>query len=101
MLLKKPMVVSYRLGKYSYALFSRMIKLEYFSLPNLLANKMLVPEAIQDDANLDNLTDLTLQRLDGSMDTERLLSEFTDYHGQLKQQASEKAATALLALIRS
>jgi lipid-A-disaccharide synthase len=101
MLLKKPMVVSYRLGKYSYALFSRMIKLEYFSLPNLLANKMLVPEAIQDDANLDNLTDLTLQRLDGSMDTERLLSEFTDYHGQLKQQASEKAATALLALIRN
>ncbi|CAH0990700.1 Lipid-A-disaccharide synthase [Sinobacterium norvegicum] len=99
MLLKKPMVVSYRLGKYSYALFSRMIKLDYFSLPNLLANKMLVPEAIQDDANVENLTQLTLQRLDGSMDVDILAAEFTDYHQQLKQQASEKAATALLALI--
>ena len=43
MLLKKPMVVSYKLGALTYKLVSPFIKTPFVSIPNLLANKMLVP----------------------------------------------------------
>ncbi|CAN0604431.1 unnamed protein product, partial [Ectocarpus sp. 12 AP-2014] len=50
MLLKKPMVVGYRLSNFSYALVSRLVKVPHVALPNLLAGKPLVPELLQDDA---------------------------------------------------
>ena len=50
MLLKKPMVVSYKLGAVTYRIFALLVKTPFVSIPNLLANKQLVPELIQGDA---------------------------------------------------
>lgn len=99
MLLKKPMVVSYRFGKFSYAIISRLVKAPYVSLPNLLANKMLVPECIQNDATVERLTAELLPLLGESAEIASLREAFCELHIQLKQGGSEKAAEALATLL--
>lgn len=43
------MVVGYRMKPLTYFLAKRLVKTDYISLPNLLANEMLVPEMIQEE----------------------------------------------------
>ncbi|MCV6604655.1 MAG: lipid-A-disaccharide synthase [Porticoccaceae bacterium] len=100
MLLKKPMVVSYRMGKGSYTIFSRLVKVPHVALPNLLADKRLVPELIQDDATVENITKELLGYLNNPQRTETLKTEFTKLHQLLRRNASETAATALTKLIK-
>ncbi|ROS01035.1 lipid-A-disaccharide synthase [Sinobacterium caligoides] len=99
MLLKKPMVVSYRMGGMSFAILKRLAKVPYVALPNLLAGRAIIPEALQYEANIENLTALVLTRLKGEEDIGALVNLFSDYHRQLKQGASDRAAEALLALL--
>ena len=57
MLCKSPMVVGYRMKPFTYFLAKRLVKTKYVSLPNLLADEMLVPELIQEDCNPTNLAE--------------------------------------------
>lgn len=99
LLLKKPMVVAYRLASLSYWIVSRMIKLPYYSLPNLLAGQALVPEVLQNDVRPEMLGPLVLERLKESASQTALRARFTEIHKQLKQNASERAADVLLKMI--
>lgn len=99
MLLKKPMVVSYRLGKWTYALVSRMLKVDYVSLPNLLANEELVPELLQEQATVDNLSEAVKGLLLDSQRVAHLKQRFTELHQGLRHGGSEAAAQALSTLI--
>lgn len=99
MLLKKPMVVAYKLSALTYSVVSRLVKAPYISLPNLLAQQELVPERVQQQATAENLAPLLLQRLQG--DNSSLLEAFSDIHRQLQQGAGQKAAAALLQLLDS
>jgi lipid-A-disaccharide synthase len=98
MLLKKPMVVSYRFGALTYAVLSLLVKTPYASIPNLLANKMLVPELIQDQASIENLSAAVIDALD-PVNRERLHSEFTHLQKQLAVDSGTKAANAIEALL--
>lgn len=99
MLLKKPMVVAYKLSTISYMIISRMMKSAYFSLPNLLAGEQLVPEVLQGDVRPEMLGPLILERLQNNQDRRNLVARFTDIHQQIKLNASERAAEVLLAMI--
>jgi lipid-A-disaccharide synthase len=99
MLLKKPMVVGYRLSNLSFRIVSKMVKSPYIALPNLLAQKSLVPEFIQDDATSQSLGDAVLERLENPQERERLTTAFTEIHQTLRQNADEQAASAIAALI--
>jgi lipid-A-disaccharide synthase len=99
MLLKKPMVVGYRLSNLSFRIVSRMMKSPYIALPNLLAQKPLVPELIQDAATPQALGDAVLERLENSDERERLTIAFSEIHETLRQNADEQAASAIAALI--
>ena len=57
MLVNRPMVVTYRLAPSTYRIgrLFRLVKLQWYSLPNILAGKGLVPELIQDDATPEKL----------------------------------------------
>ena len=101
MLLKKPMVVGYRLSDFSYALLSRLVKVPHVALPNLLAKKPLVPELLQADASAESLGAAVLERLENQDERQRLVSAFTELHQTLKQDADEKAAQAISALLES
>lgn len=99
MLLKKPMVVSYRLGALTYRLVSPFIKTQFVSIPNLLAGKMLVPELIQEDACLENLSTQVMAAFDQG-NANALIADFNHFHQQLAIDSGRVAATAIADLIQ-
>ena len=99
MLLKKPMVVGYRLGALTYALISRMLKIKYVALPNILANELLVPELIEKNATQENILFRVMYFFDNPDQVERLKKRFEDIHKTLKCGGSEAAANALVELL--
>lgn len=99
MLLKRPMVVGYRLSNLSYKLLSRLVKVPWVALPNLLAQKGLVPELLQDDATPEALGAAVLERMENTEEREQLQQSFTELHESLRQNADERAATAISELM--
>ncbi len=99
LLLKKPMVVAYKMAPMSYAIISRLVKSEFISLPNLLAGEALVPELLQHDARVDTISPLVMERFDNRDLRTDLTRVYSGIHQQLKQNASVCAATALMDLI--
>jgi lipid-A-disaccharide synthase len=101
LLLKKPMIVCYKMASLSFAVISRMLKVPYFSLPNLLAGKKLVAEKVQEDVDGDSLYRDLKKLLENREAQESLNQEFKQIHQQLQQSANEKAAQAVLELIHA
>jgi lipid-A-disaccharide synthase len=99
MLLKKPMVVAYRMSKLSYWMAKLLIKVDYIALPNLLAKKLLVPEFIQKNANVDNLSQALLYYLNNADIVSKLEKEFLVLHQQLRCHASKQAVDAVLKIL--
>ncbi|MCY1271930.1 Lipid-A-disaccharide synthase [compost metagenome] len=96
LLYKRPMVVAYKLAPLTYRILRRLVRSPYFSLPNLLAGRALVPELIQDAATADALAQTLLPLLDdGSVQTD----SFDAIHRALRQDASAQAADAVLDLL--
>lgn len=101
MLLKRPMVIAYRLAWMSWAILSRMIKTPFVGLPNLLAGRLMVPELLQDNATPEKMTDALMHYFDFPEQAETLKLEFYRMHEQLRRDASERAADAVAALVRA
>lgn len=101
LLLKKPMVVAYKMANLSYFIISRLVKSRFFSLPNLLANEELVPELVQKDVRPEMLGPLVLERLSDKQGTQSLVETFTKIHKELKQDASQHAASVLFKMIKA
>lgn len=99
MLLKKPMVVAYKMAALSYAIISRLLKVPYVSLPNLLANEKLVPELLQNDATVKNLGSALLSTLNNPQRAQHLKNRFAVLHADIRRNASESAASAILQLL--
>jgi len=96
LLYKRPMVVAYRLAPLTYRILRRLVKSPYVSLPNLLAQRLLVPELLQDAATPAALAATLLPLLDdGATQT----AGFDAIHRTLRQDASCSAATAVLELV--
>ncbi|OPA96213.1 lipid-A-disaccharide synthase [Pseudomonas fluorescens] len=96
LLYKRPMVVAYRLAPLTFWILKRMVKSPYISLPNLLAQRLLVPELLQDDATPDALAQTLLPLIDGGEEQTR---GFDEIHRTLRRDASNQAADAVLTLI--
>lgn len=96
LLYKRPMVVAYRLAPLTYWILKRMVKSPYVSLPNLLAQRLLVPELLQDAATAEALADTLLPLLDNGADQ---TAGFDEIHRTLRRDASNQAAEAVLSLI--
>jgi lipid-A-disaccharide synthase len=99
MLLKKPMVVAYKMAPLSYAIISRLLKSRYVALPNLLADKMLVPELLQDQANLENLSTALEKALCDKNFREQQVKAFYALHEAIRCDASATAAKAIMELL--
>lgn len=99
MLLKKPMIVAYKKDAFSFWLISRLLKVDYISLPNLLAGKTLVPELLQDQANASTISEAVKHWLDNPEQVEQLQQQFTQLHHQLRLQASDIAASIIQKLL--
>jgi lipid-A-disaccharide synthase len=96
-LIKRPMVICYKFNLITYWLAKWLVKLQWFSLPNLLANKTLVPELLQDEVCVERIVPLVKERL--YQDQTQLNDSFITIHQQLKCNASEQAANAVIAIL--
>ena len=96
MLAKKPMVVGYKFKPFSYWLANKFVHTAYASLPNLLADYMLVPELIQHECTVANIVNELGKLLDN--DNQGLVQEFTELHKKIRCNADQQAALAVLEL---
>ena len=95
-LLKRPMVITYKIGKWSYRLMRRLAYLPWVGLPNVLAGREVVPEVLQDAATPQALADALDGWLADPARVDELTRVFTDMHLQLRQDTAAKAAAAIL-----
>ncbi|HEY6094446.1 MAG TPA: lipid-A-disaccharide synthase [Gallionellaceae bacterium] len=95
-LLKRPMVITYRMPKLTYWLMKRKKYLPYVGLPNIIAGKFIVPELLQDDATPENLAQALLNLIGNKKAVTELEEKFADMHATLRQRTAERAAEAIL-----
>lgn len=98
-LIKRPMVITYRMPRLSWLLLKRMNYLPYVGLPNILANRFVVPELLQHDANPEKLAETTFRLMEDKALIADIREEFTRMHESLRQNTEEKAADAILAYL--
>ncbi|WP_353302117.1 lipid-A-disaccharide synthase [Sessilibacter corallicola] len=101
MLLGKPTIIGYKMAWLSFKIMSSLAKINYIGLPNLLADKALMPEFIQDKLIADDLAEAVLKILDDDAYCASIKKEFSELSSQLRQNASLQAANAVFDLIEA
>ena len=99
MLAKCPMVVGYRMKPFTFWLAKRLVKTPYVSLPNLLAGRELVQELLQDECQPQALANALEPLLHAGAERDALLHTFTELHQQIRWNADEQAADAVLEMV--
>lgn len=94
-LLKRPMVITYKLPRITYWIAKRRIYLPYVGLPNVLAGELIVPEFLQDVATPAVLSEAIVRLLDDADGRSRLHARFLDLHRDLKQDTAQKVVEAI------
>ena len=99
-LVKRPMVVAYRLGILTSFLLKhlKLFKAPFFAQPNLLAGRQVVPEFFNSDVRPDVLGPAVLQQMERA-DRDQLVQTFTSIHETLRRDASARAADAIVELL--
>ena len=97
--LRKPMVICYKLAPISYLIGSRLIKVPYVGLPNILANEKIVPEYIQKEVTTTALLGELDEFMGGVKSFSELLIKYEEIHEDLRGGASEKAASEIFRLV--
>ena len=97
LLLRKPMLMAYRLGPLTYAVVSRLVTLEHFALPNILAGEAIVDEYLQARASGENLA-MGVNRLLLGKHHESLMRRYDQIHQMLIGDLGEDAALPIIAL---
>ena len=100
LLLKKPMLVAYKLSPITYWIAKRLLNIPYYSLPNLLAGEYLVEEITQDEVCPEVLSPKVLALLSDELWQDKL-KIFDDIHLSLRQSADKTAAQAVIDFLKS
>lgn len=100
-LLRKPMVVTYRVSPLTEWLVRLFAHVRMYALPNHLAGRLLVPELMQRDATPEKLGAALEVYLDNPAQAESVQRALADMHAALKQNASARAAEAVLEVMRA
>lgn len=98
-LLKRPMVITYKLSRISAYLMRRKGYLPYVGLPNVMAGRFIVPELLQEDATPENLAQALLNLLRDEQVQAGLLAEFEQMHQVLRQNTAERACEAVMSYL--
>ncbi len=99
-LLGKPTVAAYRLGKATYTILRvfNLVKLKYFTLPNLLTETALIPEFMQDDARPEAIAGSVMGMLDNPLQRQMISDRFARLRVELSQDTDRCAAEAVIEL---
>jgi lipid-A-disaccharide synthase len=100
-LLKRPMVITYRVPRLSAWIMRKQGDTPYVGLPNILAGELIVPELLQDEATPDRLSAALLELLRDKNARARLEGQFDTMLNSLRQNTASRLAEAVLPLIGS
>ena len=100
-LLKRPMVITYKMPALSWQVMKRQSYLPYVGLPNILCERFVVPEILQDDATPENLSQALLNAVNDLGAVAELERTFLQLHRTLRQNTAEKAAAAILPFLNT
>lgn len=98
-LFKRPMVIGYRVAWLNWQIMSRMRYQPWVGLPNILHERFVVPERIQDAMTPGALAAETLRWLDDAPGRERLAERFTELHLRLRRDTARAATEAIAKVI--
>jgi len=98
----RPMVVAYRFSAMTAFLLRtlRLVKVPYFSQPNLLVGRRLVPEFLQEEVSGAALGAALLHEIEDPQHVGELTREFRTVHEVLRCGGADRAATAILECVR-
>lgn len=99
MLLHRPMVTFYKLHWLTYQIAKLMVKIPYFSLPNIIAGKKVIQELIQSEATPENLAAEIEKLMDIEAAQIQMMQHLT-MHKQLLSGNSEDPVKAVLDLVQ-
>lgn len=98
-LLRRPMVIAYRMAPLSYRIMRRMGYLPWIGLPNILCRDSVVPEFIQNEATPDALGAAVLRQLDDAAHCEAITQRFEQLHESLRRDCASRAAECIRRLV--
>ena len=98
MLLHRPMVTFYKLNSLTYFIAKLLIKIPYYSLPNIIAGKKVIQELIQNDATPENLAHEIEKLMNIEVAQIQVMQHIT-MHKQLLSGNSEDPVQAILSLL--
>jgi lipid-A-disaccharide synthase len=101
LLAKRPMVVGYRISALTYriVMLLGMMRVNRYSLPNVLANEPIVPELMQQDCTPENLAEAVMHWFRQPEARAALLPRYLAIHQRLRCNASSAAADAVVELL--
>lgn len=100
-LFKVPEVVCYKGSFLSYQIGKRLVNVKYISLVNLILDRLVVNELIQDKLTAENLKKELHELLNSTPRKTQLQSDYTQLEQMLKQggNASKQAAEAIVEMV--
>ncbi|WP_404344712.1 lipid-A-disaccharide synthase [Vreelandella venusta] len=99
MLCHRAMLVAYKMAPATHWLAKRLVKTQWISLPNLIAQESVVPELIQHAATPEAIAEQIGQLFSDAEMRHALEARFAEMHANLQRSASERAAQAITALV--
>jgi lipid-A-disaccharide synthase len=98
-----PEVICYKGSAVSYQIAKRLIRVKYISLVNLIMDRPVVKELIQDEMNAENITTELRKLLSDDETRRRISKDYKELHDLLSEggNASEKAASLIVEFVKS
>jgi lipid-A-disaccharide synthase len=100
-----PFVMVYRVSNLTYRLGKRMVKVPFYAMPNLIAEREVIPELVQQDFTTERVVSELEKILPDGAARERMLEGLAEVRARLQgseaaaQDASSQAAEAVLKAI--
>lgn len=98
-LLKRPMVITYKVAPLTALVHRAYVRVPYVGLPNILAGQFIVPEFLQEEATPENLAQAVTNLLFDPVVRQRLEARFEKLAAELRRDAANAAAAAVLPLL--
>ena len=99
-LVRKPMVITYKMAGSTYRMMSKMGYLPWVGLPNIIAGEFLVPEILQDEATPENLAQAVLNSLNDPVVTRKLPERLDRIRRLLRRDTAARVSEAVLPWLR-
>lgn len=100
MLMHRPMVTFYKLHWLTYLIAKFLVKIPYYSLPNIIAGKKVIEELIQADATPENLA-AEIEKLMNVETAQTQVMQHLTMHKQLISGNTEDPVQAILQCLNS